>query len=665
MRIIAAKKIETRPNNIESDFPVWLHREITRLTNNYKKTFPLDEAEIEILTNWAYTAKPNLSSLDILTAYNQAYIWSQQQLVKQYKTNDVIYSWKDGWKMIKLPPPADQSSKNTPEENMDDVAIERELMQADGGEYRRIYDANFSYIEENKLPVGGVQLDIYSLRDPENFPRATIEIYSDKNPEEKWLHVQEVFTKEDDSKTEKNLTTYSPYVKEFFNYLKKQGYQFGTVDGGSSEDVKAERLSEISTEDQFGLPYEIWGVGGSSDNYFDSLQEAYSAGGDGGSYWYASRAKSVADDLITYAEERNELNLLEAALEGYETKTGYDATNKKPKTKFQGFNDLAWNWWEEATMDMGWEHPYPGDEPQEEDFMIEPDLNQPAIPGLSAPIPVLDKQAYEQALKEYQKALEAHEEEKNDAEKNFDPYIFQNYVYEELRKAKERKTPTKKDIKANYMKTKITKMADKIDEKLPSGEQMSLYVLTLKQYLKDNPNISEEWKDLIRQLPSPRQVRQDFSMQEIKLLYETVEYLWKKITGTKIIEDKEIIRAPESLSGNYWLLNKGILLKGINHYSIAKQNSQLICSLLDVSGMTFQEYLGSQPNKLIYFIIKNGGIRLFVTKDKRLYAQMSANTYGKWGRDKIKKLDFKLKAIKLIDLKAPFSGWSTGITVKL
>jgi hypothetical protein len=551
---------------------------------------------------------------------------------------------------------------------MDDLAIERELMQVDGGDYKKVYDTSYSYLEGTKLPTGEVKLDIYSLRDPVNFPRATIEILSDKSPEGKWLQVQEVFTNEDDSATGKDLITRSPYIKEFFNHLKKQGYQFATVDGGSSEDVKAARLSEISTVDQFGLPYEIWGVGGSADNYFDSLQEAYSAGANGGSYWVESRAKSVADDLISYAEERNELNLLEAALEGYESKTGYDAKNKKPTTKHRGFNDLAWEWWVESEDYMSWEHPYPGDKPEEKDFMIEPDPNQLAIPGLPAPVPVLDKQAYEQALKEYQEALKAHEEERVHAEENFEPYIFQNYVYEELQKAKkvkEKMTPTKKDIKANNMQTKITKMADKIDDRLPNGEQMSLYVLTLKQYLKDNPNISEEWKELISKLPSPRQVRQDFSMQELKLLYETVEYLWEKITGQKIIEDKEIIRAPESLSGNYLMIANGILLKGINTNDIIRRNQSLLCSLLDISGMTMMEYLSKRPNDLVKFIIKNGALRLFITKDKRFYAQCSSETYGEWAGKKIRKLDFKKKVVKLIDLRANYSGWKSGIVIIL
>jgi hypothetical protein len=218
---------------------------------------------------------------------------------------------------------------------------------------------------------------------------------------------------------------------------------------------------------------------------------------------------------------------------------------------------------------------------------------------------------------------------------------------------------------ASIMRTKIIKTANKTDEKMPDGDSMALYVQTLKQYLRDNPDIPEEYIALISNLPAARKVRQDFSLQECKVLYQTLEYLWERITKQRIIPEKEIFTAPESLSGNYWMLANGILLSGINHYTIAKHNSQMICSLLDIGGMTFQEYLGRKPNDLIKFIIKNGALRLFITKDKRLYCQCSPETYAKWARNKIRKLDFKKKVVKVIDSRVDFKGWTTGIPILL
>jgi len=206
---------------------------------------------------------------------------------------------------------------------------------------------------------------------------------------------------------------------------------------------------------------------------------------------------------------------------------------------------------------------------------------------------------------------------------------------------------------------KLVKIAD--NKNIPSGEELALFVQSLKMYLKDNPGT--EYADLISQLPSPRIIRQDFSLQECKILYETVEYLWKKVAGQKIISDT--IKAPETLKGNYWLLNNGILLNCINHFDGAKRNMSLICSLLDISPMVFMEYLSGHPNKLIHLIIRNGGIRLLIDQKKNLYAQMNSKVYGEYGRSKIKKLDFKNKIIKVIDLRVNYLGWKSGIVIRL
>jgi hypothetical protein len=115
----------------------------------------------------------------------------------------------------------------------------------------------------------------------------------------------------------------------------------------------------------------------------------------------------------------------------------------------------------------------------------------------------------------------------------------------------------------------MTKIAD--NKKIPDADALSLYAQTLKTYLHDNPDINEEWKDLINKLPAPRKIKQDLSHEECKILYETLEYLWEKITKNRIIPESEVISAPESLSGNYLMLKNGILLKGINSYDIIKE----------------------------------------------------------------------------------------------
>ena len=212
------------------------------------------------------------------------------------------------------------------------------------------------------------------------------------------------------------------------------------------------------------------------------------------------------------------------------------------------------------------------------------------------------------------------------------------------------------------MTTRIYKIAK---EEVPDAKTLALYTETLKSYLRDVPDLSEEITEIIKSLPSPKKIKRDFSIKECEILFESIGYIWKKITGQKLIQENEIINPPETLFGNYWLINNGILLSGINHYGIIKQNTSLICALLKINGFALQEHLHSNPNNLIKFIIDNGGIRMFINKDKKLYAQMSSETYGKWGRAKIKKYDFKKKIVKVIDLNAPYKGWKSGIAIIL
>ena len=48
--------------------------------------------------------------------------------------------------------------------------------------------------------------------------------------------------------------------------------------------------------------------------------------------------------------------------------------------------------------------------------------------------------------------------------------------------------------------------------------------------------------------------------------------------------------------------------------------------------------------------------RLWIDKNKNLWCQCNSKAYGKWVRSKIKKLDFKNKIIKVIDLKVQYRG---------
>ena len=667
MRIITAQ--DTQEEQLqEYPFPSWFHEQIMRDTNNFKKQLDIPKERLDIIKDWAETIKPDLSKHDLRSAWHYAYMWNRWELAKQYKTNDVVMTWPNGYKMVKLPE-SNYSSRTPKEEHINDIEIEKELMKNMDGVYITTSEQT-PYLEGRFTPSSSIVLNTYSLRDEKNLPVATIEIEaSKKNPKALTLH--NVLGNQQNDTKESNSNR--GYIKEFFDYLKKQGYKFTPDENDSYEYGSLESLDENDAINQFGLPIRFYGVGGSEENYYKNLQEAYQVGGDDYN-WIERKAKKAVDNLINYAEAIGELNELLTALEsGYSTKViGRDG---KEITKWVSFSEDANNMWSQTEMDTDWENPYPSEEPSKEDFMIQPDPNQPVLPGMPPAEPQLDREAYEEAMKEYHDQLKAHEDEVSLASEGFEPFIFQSYAYKKIQEAMKRnpkpvqespQEPQPKEASMKTMKTKIITADKKIDEKLPSGEQMALYVLTLKQYLDDNKSkISKEWIDLIERLPAPRQIRQDFSFQELKLLYESVEYLWTKVTGHKIIPETEVIKAPESLMGNYIMICNGILLAGLNTNDIIRRNNSLLCSLLNIGGMTMMEKLAGRPNELVKFIIKAGGLRIFITKDKRAYFQCTSDTYGKWARNKIRKLDFKKKVVKVIDLRAEFSGWKSGITVIL
>lgn len=212
---------------------------------------------------------------------------------------------------------------------------------------------------------------------------------------------------------------------------------------------------------------------------------------------------------------------------------------------------------------------------------------------------------------------------------------------------------------------KITKTADSKDEYIPDAETLSTLVKSLKLSLVENEDIPEEERYLINNLPSPRTVKACLSDTEIAVLFKTVNYLWKRLTGQEFIDTLDVKEHKQPLLGSYWLLRNGVLIEGVNHFDIIKNNSIFVITLLGINGMTLQHYLHQEVNKLLFFIIMNGGVRMMVTSDNKAYFQMSEATYSKWGKKKVKEFDFKSKTVKIIDPKVKYKGWESGIAIKL
>ena len=212
--------------------------------------------------------------------------------------------------------------------------------------------------------------------------------------------------------------------------------------------------------------------------------------------------------------------------------------------------------------------------------------------------------------------------------------------------------------------TKLNKVAAIKEKEVPPAKDLATYVESLKLYSKSS-KVDPEIEKLIKNLPTPKNVQNLLSSAELRVIAETIRFLWQKIAGQDIIGESKMEKASEKLLGNYWMISNGILLSGPNHCTIIKKNMDLFISLLDIDAFAMHENLASNPNTLIKLIIDHGGIRIFVNKNGKAFFQLSDSIYGKWGRKKIKKYDFKEKVVRVIDTSAPYNGWSSGIAIRI
>lgn len=197
------------------------------------------------------------------------------------------------------------------------------------------------------------------------------------------------------------------------------------------------------------------------------------------------------------------------------------------------------------------------------------------------------------------------------------------------------------------------------------ADEVASYVEALKIHLEEKAIKDEEVKNVVRNMPSPRVIRKKLSEEEVDILFESVRWAWKKISGQDLIEESKVTHPVETLMGNYWMLKNGVILHGENHFTIVKRNISMFSSLLGIHAFAIHDCIAGPPERLIKLVIDHGGIRMFITKDRRAYFQMNDAVYAKWGRNKVKGLDFKEKVVNLIDKRTKFKDWSSGISIRL
>ena len=211
----------------------------------------------------------------------------------------------------------------------------------------------------------------------------------------------------------------------------------------------------------------------------------------------------------------------------------------------------------------------------------------------------------------------------------------------------------------------ITRIADgpfkKPEERGQSPEYLATLLEAIRLQVTSNPRLDKATKDRIADLPSRHQALHMGGV-EIELALKPVKEIWKQLTGSNPPADH--IGAPQStkdLDGNFWLLPGGILVRGYNHYTAAKKNKGMFCSLLGINPFVFEHRLASAPNGLIQTLLEHGAVRGHIDRDTSRVIFQATSASWITARNKIMRMYHKHRVVKVVDTSRPYRGWDSGI----
>jgi hypothetical protein len=250
--------------------------------------------------------------------------------------------------------------------------------------------------------VDAGKTNIFSLRDPNNQPHATIEANIEKskelekgwNPKQPKLYFEIIQIQGKENK--EPIQEYKELIRHWFDSLKSK-YNITMSEDDFDASITGANLTEFEQVNDYGILMNLLGIGGSEDGYKKNIEEIED-GAQYGSYFNMRTAENNCDTLLDYALQRGQLDLLEKGLTSYE-----EEVNER-------FNEWS--------LDAGLEHPYPN----EEDFMIYPDESSQQLEFGKEEFkgtPKLDQGAYNEALGLY-------DEEMKELEETFEPQQLAN-----------------------------------------------------------------------------------------------------------------------------------------------------------------------------------------------------------------------------------------------
>jgi len=574
-------------------------------TENLRKVF-----------EWAEAHKTNITSIDLPTAIQETNLWHEelkdQEATEGYVTNNIVYKFADDWTIVEL--------------SADDLDTEGGLMGHCVGGYARAVRSGHS--------------SIFSLRDPKNLPHATIETEPLTKDQEEFAVVQ-IQGKENDEP----IPPYKAKIAEWFKSIQDLGKK---LYGEYTNSYDYDELEEIlSTFSDYGVKTKVYDLKVDTESLIASIQDVERLSKTP-RYFDLQKADNNFQGLLLYVEEHGGLEDLRQAIQEYMDKT------------INALEENAEDW---VSQSIEAEYPV---EPVESDFMSESFSEQGELQK------ILLEDEFNEAIQEYEQKLTIYDDEvtrlmdsvisENDSVKMLNE--MESDVTKAIARQKRKEQEKQNEIMKNPNMANTNKQIKTAGRVPYDNDEIAAYVESLKLHSLRG-EFSKNVQKVVDGMPTPRYIKTELSEEEGNVLFESVRWAWKEVSKEDLLDSAKEFTKERELDGNYWMMSHGILFHGPNHVTIARNNADMFCRMLNIGAMAFHAKMGGNPNEIIKTIIDHGGMRVLVTKKGDAYFQLSPDTYAEWGAKKIRGLDLPSKIVRLVDEKTPYSNWDSGVAIRL
>ena len=200
----------------------------------------------------------------------------------------------------------------------------------------------------------------------------------------------------------------------------------------------------------------------------------------------------------------------------------------------------------------------------------------------------------------------------------------------------------------------------------PCPEALAAMVDAIRVFFADHGDaFGKSEARLVESLPSRNRILHDMDDAQRDVLYRSVKHLWKGMSGSEPEFESQNTDAAD-LDGAYWMMPGGVLLMGFNHFQAAKDNRILVCSLLNINPLVFEQLLASgSVDEIVGLVLARGGVRVLIDRGKSEVVMQTGEESWPWVKDKLERMWHKNKIAKIVDLSQPYEGWKSGIVVRV